>query len=99
MSVETAGDMVSEDRKKGVRKFDKLFTNTFHRRLIVITVLSCTICFPLLFFSTNEGKTHLKKIRNNILKVVIKAQHECEIIEYSAITSTTNTNLLFKYKL
>ena len=74
MGGDPVADMVSEGRKKGVGKFDKLDTSTFHCHLIVIIVFSCTICFSL-FFSTKSGNTNFKKIKNTILKVAIKAQH------------------------
>jgi len=95
MSGSQVADMVSEDGKKGVGKSDKLFTDTFHRRhLLVMIVLSFAILFSFTFFPKNGGRDNLKKLKNHIPKVVIQAHHECVIIEHSAFIGTT---LIFNY--
>ncbi len=94
MSGSQVAAMVSEDGKKGIGKLDKLFTNSFHCHLRVIIVLSFAISFSFTFFPTNGGTNNLKKIKIHIPKVVIKAHHECVILEDSAFTSRTN-KLLF----
>ena len=95
MSGSQVADMVSEDGKKGVGKSDKLFTDTFHRRhLLVMIVLSFAILFSFTFFPKNGGRDNLKKLKNHIPKVVIQAHHECVIIEHTAFIGTT---LIFNY--
>jgi len=64
MSDSQVADMVTEDGKTGVGKLDKLLTNTFHRHLLVMIVLSFAILSSFIVSQLHNIKSILLCERN-----------------------------------